>query len=75
MRLKQLVVSDFNVLFCFGFLIPYKNQICQTSVHLILATRRGLSNVKISRGTSIVNASVAGRGKHVKKVIWFHYLL
>lgn len=62
------------VWFCFGFFILYINQICQTSVLLILVTKRGLSNVKISRETSIVNASVAGREKHVKKVIGFHYL-
>jgi len=77
MRVKYLVVSDFTVLFCFVLFcfIPYINQICQTSVHLILVTKRGPSNAKISRETSIVNASVAGREKHVKKVIGFHCLL
>lgn len=56
------------------FFIPNINQICQTSVLLILVTKRGPSNVKISRETSIVNASMAGKGKHVKKVIGFHHL-
>lgn len=77
MRVEHLVVSDFSVLFCFVFFyfIPYINQICQTSALLILVTKRGPSNAKISRGTSIVNASMAGREKHVKKVIGFRYLL
>lgn len=84
MRVKHLVVSALNLLFCFAcvvvffliiiIFIPNINQICQTSVLLILVTKRGPSNVKISRETSIVNASVAGREKHVKKVIGFHHL-
>lgn len=63
------------VMFCFGSFIPCVNQICQTSVLPILVMKKGPSNVRISRGISIVNASVAGRGKNVKKVILFHYLL
>jgi len=57
-------------LFCLFVFIPSVNQICQTSVLPILVTKRELSNVKISRGTSIVNANVAGREKYVTKVIY-----
>lgn len=35
--------------------------------------KKGPSNARISRGISIVNASVAGREKNVKKVISFPY--
>ncbi|KAL2310596.1 hypothetical protein Nmel_002259 [Mimus melanotis] len=70
MRMKHLVLSDFNVLFCFGFFIPCVNQICQTSVLPILVTKKGPSNARISRGISIVNASMAGREKNVKKIIY-----